>query len=181
MASAFSHIAIPALIYACCKCRKINTKVMLLGAFCSVVPDADILAFHFAIPYESPWGHRGFTHSIAFAAFLALLVSPLHRHVNSTPIIVFCLSFLSCISHGVLDAMTNGGLGIAFFWPLSPERYFFPLRPIQVSPIGVSSFFSEWGIRVLVSESIWIILPAITVGMLGVFVRTYRAGKALKT
>jgi inner membrane protein len=69
--------------------------------------------------------------------------------------------------------MTNGGLGIAFFCPLSNNRYFFPFRPIQVSPIGITSFFSEWGFRVLVSEAVWILVPALTVGILGVFVRKF--------
>ncbi len=181
MASAFSHIAIPAVFYACCKSSKINSRVLVLAAICSVMPDADVLAFHFGIPYQSQWGHRGFTHSIAFAALLALLLSRFYRQVNSQPLTVFGMSFFSCISHGVLDAMTNGGLGIAFLWPLSTERYFFPFRPIHVSPIGVSGFFSEWGIRVMVSEAIWILLPALAIGMLGVFVRSIRAGRARNT
>lgn len=55
--------------------------------------------------------------------------------------------------------MTSGGLGVAFFSPLNNERYFFPWRPIKVSPIGASSFFSEWGIKVIKSEAIWIEIP----------------------
>ncbi|HSV89890.1 MAG TPA: hypothetical protein VLH80_02270, partial [Nitrospiraceae bacterium] len=62
--------------------------------------------------------------------------------------------------HGVLDAMTNGGLGVAFFSPFDTTRYFFPLRPVFVSPIGVSEFFSEYGVRILASEAIWIWLPS---------------------
>ena len=37
----------------------------------------------------------------------------------------------------------------------------FPFRPIQVSPLGASNFFSEWGLAVLVSEAIWIGVPAL--------------------
>ena len=62
-------------------------------------------------------------------------------------------------SHGLLDALTNGGRGIAFFAPFSDHRYFFPWRPIQVSPIGVG-FFSPRGLRVLASEAQWIWLPS---------------------
>jgi inner membrane protein len=62
-------------------------------------------------------------------------------------------------SHGILDALTNGGRGIAFFAPFSNHRYFFPWRPIQVSPIGVG-FFSARGLRALASESLWIWLPS---------------------
>jgi inner membrane protein len=60
--------------------------------------------------------------------------------------------FVITASHGVLDAMTNGGLGVAFFAPFDSTRYFFPWRPIVVSPIGFGSFFSHWGALVLLSE-----------------------------
>jgi inner membrane protein len=39
----------------------------------------------------------------------------------------------------LLDMLTNGGLGIAVFSPFSRERFFFPVQPIPVSPIGLSS------------------------------------------
>jgi inner membrane protein len=55
--------------------------------------------------------------------------------------------------------MTDGGLGIAFFAPFDSTRYFFPWRPLTVSPIGISQFFSPWGMSVLVSELIWIGVP----------------------
>jgi len=36
------------------------------------------------------------------------------------------------------------------------SQYFLPWRPISVSPIGIKSFFSEWGKRVRLSEVIWV-------------------------
>jgi hypothetical protein len=39
--------------------------------------------------------------------------------------------FVVTASHGALDAMTDGGLGIAFFAPFDNTRYFFPFRPIK--------------------------------------------------
>jgi inner membrane protein len=59
-------------------------------------------------------------------------------------------------SHGLLDAMTTGGLGVAFFAPFSAERYFFPWRPILVSPIGIERFLSPRGAAVLMSELQWV-------------------------
>ena len=53
---------------------------------------------------------------------------------------------MSCASHALLDAMTNGGLGVAVYWPFSLKRIFLPFKPIQVSPIGISNFFTEWGV-----------------------------------
>jgi len=59
-------------------------------------------------------------------------------------------------SHGVLDAMTNGGLGLAFFAPFDNTRYFFPFRPIEVSPLSVDAFFSASGAAILTNEFLWI-------------------------
>jgi inner membrane protein len=67
--------------------------------------------------------------------------------------------FLVTASHGVLDAMTNGGYGIGFFIPFDTTRYFLPWRPLVVSPIGVHGFFSRWGWDVMKSEFLWVWLP----------------------
>jgi inner membrane protein len=74
------------------------------------------------------------------------------------------------LTHGLLDALTNGGRGIAFFSPLTNERSFFPWRPIQVSPIG-AGFFTARGLRVLVSESVWIWLPSAIIAITARVVR----------
>ena len=68
--------------------------------------------------------------------------------------------FLATASHGVLDAMTSGGGGVAFFAPLHDERYFFPWRPILVSPMSIRRFFSERGVRIFASEIVWVWIPA---------------------
>jgi inner membrane protein len=171
MASAFSHIAVPAVLYASLKSGTVNVRLLLLAAICSVIPDVDVIAFLWGIPYESQWGHRGFTHSLFFALCLASLLTLSYRKLNSTPWAVFWLCFVSGASHAFLDAMTNGGLGVALFWPFSFERIFLPFRPIQVSPIGSSSFFSEWGLRVIASELIWVWLPAFVMGTMGAVLR----------
>jgi inner membrane protein len=108
-------------------------------------------------------GHRGITHSLAFAAVLAALVVALGfrgpRWTGRRPTL-WLLLFLATASHGVLDAMTNGGSGIAFFAPFDDTRYFFPWRPIPVSPISLDRFLSERGLRVLQGEMLWVWLPA---------------------
>jgi inner membrane protein len=67
-------------------------------------------------------------------------------------------------SHGVLDAFTNGGLGIAFLWPWSAHRYFFPIQMIEVSPLGLRPFLSAWGLNVLLSELLWVWIPCTLLG-----------------
>ena len=72
----------------------------------------------------------------------------------------YALVFFLCgSSHGLLDMMTSGGLGVALFAPFYNERYFFPFRPVKVSPIGIDRFFSEWGLKVLWTEFLWIGVP----------------------
>jgi inner membrane protein len=79
--------------------------------------------------------------------------------------------FLATASHGFLDAMTNGGLGVAFFSPFDNARYFLPWHPILVSPISLTRFFSGRGAAVLPSELIWIWIPT---GLLAVLMLVLR-------
>jgi inner membrane protein len=67
--------------------------------------------------------------------------------------------FAAAASHGILDALTNGGMGVAFWWPWSGERYFFPEQMIEVSPLGIYRFLSLKGLSVLWSEVLWVWLP----------------------
>jgi inner membrane protein len=92
-------------------------------------------------------------------SLLATALAMRRPAVNRHPFRIGLFLFLAAVSHGVLDAFTNGGLGIAFFAPFSAERYFFPVTPIQVSPIG-AAFFSERGLTVMASEVCWVWTPA---------------------
>jgi inner membrane protein len=164
LASAFSH-AIAALgIGACFYKPVIPKRVFALAAACAVLPDIDVLGFRFGIHYADFWGHRGFTHSLFFAALLstAAVVLAFPRGVPglSRFSLWICL-FLATASHGLLDAMTDGGLGVAFFSPFDTRRYFLPWTPIHVSPIGVTRFFTHRGLFVLQSELLWIWLPTV--------------------
>lgn len=56
-------------------------------------------------------------------------------------------------SHGFLDAMTDGGLGVAFFAPFSNHRYFLPWRPIPVAPLSPEGLMNSRGLRVVRVEA----------------------------
>ena len=123
--------------------------------FCSILPDLDMVAFSFGIPYHHPLGHRGFSHSIALALGVGLVLALLWRLEGPSLKKRFRYGltfFLVTLLHGVLDAMTTGGLGIGFLIPLNEGRYFLPWRVIKVSPFGVKAFLSDRGIAVLKSE-----------------------------
>lgn len=141
-----------------------------LSALCACLPDADVIGFAFGVHYGDLLGHRGLTHSLAFALVVGVVVVGLGfrspEYSNGRRLALVAYFFVVTASHGILDAFTNGGLGIAFFAPFDNSRYFFPWRPLQVPPIGVIAFFSSWGLRVLRSELIWIGIPCLSVWIL---------------
>lgn len=163
MASIFAH-ALTAFALGKGFSKEIATpKFWILGILCAILPDADVISFAFRIPYESFWGHRGFSHSIVFAMLLGIIITYIFYNkefLSKKGIVLMLYFFLCTVSHGILDALTTGGLGVAFFSPIEDTRYFFPWRPIKVSPIGASKFFSIWGLKVIMSELLWIGLPA---------------------
>lgn len=135
-----------------------------------MLPDADVIAFTLGIPYHSDFGHRGFTHSLLSAAAIALIGTWRHRSLHTSAWFAFWFLFVAGASHGLLDAFTNGGLGIALLWPFNNERWFAPLQFIQVSPIG-AGFFSARGVRVLQSELLYVWLPLAVVAFTAWVVR----------
>lgn len=141
--------------------------VVRAGAILSIVPDVDVIGFGLGIEYGDRLGHRGITHSILFAAALSVIVTFFlgreRRHPSSWVVGLFL--FVCASSHGFFDAMTDGGLGVAFFAPLDWSRYFLPWQPLRVSPIGIAGFFSAGGWQVLASEVLWIWVPLAGLGL----------------
>jgi len=163
MASAFAHAIAATAIGSMLGVPWRLWGILTLGMVCSVLPDLDTIGFWLGIPYEHPLGHRGLSHSIAFAAVLSgVIVWIAYRDLSAVERRrLGWFFFLATSSHGVLDAMTNGGLGVAFFAPFDNTRYFFPFRPIEVSPIEPQLFFTRRGLTVLVTEFVWVGIPAL--------------------
>ncbi len=178
MASAFSHALAAAAMGSFYSAKQFGWRSWVLGMLCAILPDADVISFSLGIPYEHVLGHRGFTHSFLFALIWGWIVCELFfRKVprGSKTWWMLCGYFFLCTaSHAVLDALTNGGLGVAFFAPFDNSRYFFPWRPVQVSPIGVENFFSEWGWRVIKSELFYLALPSLVIGLMGWFWQKFK-------
>jgi inner membrane protein len=150
----------------------------------SLLPDIDAIAFVLRIPYEAPWGHRGATHSPVFALLVAALFTAIlalvgprafgardpasgadepasgaaskaaRRAQRRRLFTAFVAAFLVTASHGVLDALTDGGKGVAFLWPFDTHRFLLPWRPIPVAPIGGALFRTAEGWRVLFVETL---------------------------
>ena len=166
MPSIISHTAIPLAIGLGLGSKLISKRLIALGVIGSVLPDLDVLAFHYAVPYASIFGHRGLSHSLLFAFAIAFLGAGFYRYLRADFFCALAFLFISISSHGVLDSFTTGGLGIALLWPWSEQRYIAPYRVIAVSPIGISRFISERGLQVLRSEFIWIWIPSFSVAFI---------------
>ena len=162
MASAFTHAIAGLAIGTAFQGKHTPARYWVLGATFAAVPDLDGVGFWLGVPYESTFGHRGFTHSLVFAAMLAGLglLAFRDRVFAADRGKIWTYLFLATASHGVLDAMTTGGGGVAFIAPIVNERYFFPWRPILVSPMSIRRFFTARGVAILASELVYVWLPA---------------------
>lgn len=173
MPSIITHTAVPIAIACAAGTRKVPPSLLVAAMAASILPDADVIGFSFGVPYAHVFGHRGFFHAPLFALLVSLFGALAWRKLGTSYKSVFAVLFLSMVSHGVLDAATSGGLGIAFLSLFSNHRYFLPWHPIVVSPFGVSRFFSSWGLRVIQSEFIWVWVPCLVISAVGICLRNY--------
>src|SRR5947209_19027247 len=112
MATVYTHALLGLALARVVTARPRPAAFWLLAGLLPVVPDFDAFS---PAHYGSPWGHRGFTHSLPFALGLGLAAAGLtfrYFRVRFWPL--FGLFFAAAASHGVLDALTTGGFGIPF-------------------------------------------------------------------
>jgi inner membrane protein len=146
--------------------REKTLKFWMLSLACASLPDLDVIGYRWLyIPSYEFFGHRGFFHSPFFAALLSIAIVCIFYRKEE----LFSKSwwkytlyfFVLTASHGVLDALTNGGNGIALLSPITNERYFLPWTPIEVSPLSIRGFLSQRGLTVLISELKWVWMPCL--------------------
>ncbi|MBM4061988.1 MAG: metal-dependent hydrolase [Planctomycetes bacterium] len=179
MATVLSHPAVP-LAMACWFPSLRRPSLLLAACILSSAPDLDALGLWLGVPYGAWHGHRGASHSPAFALLVAIALAPwLARRTGLGTVRVAAFLFAAMGSHGLIDMATNGGHGIAVLWPFTTERWFWPVQPLQVSPIGFRAMFSVWGLEVLASEALWVWLPALVLGALGLVLRRPRPAAAV--
>jgi len=148
------HVAVGAAARRLCG-KDLSPKqlvcVLTLLSAASLLPDADGIAFRLGIPYGAPLGHRGASHSLTAAAVIGLLAGLAGKTFGLPPRRVTLWAAAVAASHGLLDTLTDGGLGVALLWPFSQRRFFAPWRPIPVAPIGLG-MISRRGLEVLEFE-----------------------------
>ena len=161
MVSVITHAATAVAFGAMLPRQRVPASAWLVGALAAAAPDLDYLLYVQGVAYGSAFGHRGASHSLAMAAALGALLAFAWTACRGRGERRWLFGyFAGCMaSHGLFDAMTDGGLGIAFLWPLSTARCFLPWRPIEVAPLGIRSFFTQAGWQVMQRELLWVWLP----------------------
>ena len=161
MPTILTHAAVPLALGLGLGSRLLPPRLVFAGVLAAMLPDLDVIAFRLHIPYADNFGHRGISHSLVFAlavGWLALFAAP---QLRSPRWLAFSFISLATASHGLLDMFTNGGLGVALWWPWSAERLFAPWPVIEVSPLTLQRLLSPRGLAVLLSELHWVWLPAL--------------------
>jgi len=137
--------------------------VITLAAICAVAPDLDLIGWPLGISPYAPLGHRGLSHSIAFAvllgsiAALAFLSDVTRRERVAAAVALF----LATATHSVLDALTTySPTGPAFWAPFSNHRYRFPWTPLTGAG-GLGGLATDFG-----REALYVCLPALVLILL---------------
>lgn len=171
MATPLSHLAVPLALGIGLGPELVPPPVFALALILAALPDIDAVGLWLGIPYAHPLGHRGLTHSLPVAAMLAAIATWAVARAGVDPVVVFAVLLASAASHGLIDAATDGGLGVALWSPFSSRRHFLPWRVIAVSPLSPAAFFSRHGLRVLASEARWIWAPCTLLAVAGWLLR----------
>lgn len=128
------------------------TPWMALFAVLGLLPNIDLLGTFLGHPFPWPFGHRGATHSLMFAAATALAVA-LATHRRGRFAMVFLAALAVAVSHPCLDMLTHGGRGIMLLWPASTERFRWPWTPLPAVPVGLRLLFSR-GLSTMALEAV---------------------------
>ena len=94
MATIFSHALVGCTVLKLAP-KKYQSKISyLVAGLTAILPDIDYLGYVSHIPYDSFWGHRGFSHSLVFALLAAVLAGlAIARKINTKFIVRFGIFF----------------------------------------------------------------------------------------
>jgi inner membrane protein len=153
--------------------RHVPRHFWSLSIACSAIADVDLIGFLSGVPYGSFFGHRGFFHSLFFGLVVSIAATGFMfrsaKKASGGWVPYFVFFFLLSASHGLLDALSNGSIGVALLSPFDTTRYFFPWQPISMMRIRV--FLRTWSFAAIKSELLWIWLPSLFVVLVSVTIR----------
>jgi inner membrane protein len=155
-----SHAAVGFAIAAWTGPGAPTRRACLVAAACAALPDIDVVGSLFHVSNASLFGHRGITHSLAFAFVGAALAAGIFFRGHARMTGVLSLAFLS---HACLDALSTYSVGIAFFAPFSQQRYRFLWTPLGVRSGSVGGQ--------IIQEAVVLLVPALLVAWIGIKAR----------
>lgn len=140
--------------------NKLKNRALLYGAIAGTIPDLDVIAGMFLDPLDALEIHRGMTHSVFFAFFLALVLGALvarwERSRGLTFKEGFWMFFLGLFTHALLDVFTTWGTRI--LWPYSYPFAFksiFVVDPLYTVPFIVFLSLSAFETQDLIKRRYW--------------------------
>ena len=135
-------------------------RTWVLATACAVAADLDWFTGFLGLHDGNSLSHRGMSHSLLAAMLIAAaaMLIGFRPHLRSPRHWACMLS--AAFSHGLLDACTFGGTGVAFLEPFSKARFVCVWQPIFVSPIPLSGKLLDWLLFSLGTEVLWIGIPA---------------------
>ena len=151
MASAITHFIVGASLGMAAAPAAGRWRAAVTAGLWAVAPDFDSwLVAPFHVTRGTLFAHRGFFHTPFFLAILAFASAWTVRRGRAW-VGMGALWACAAITHPLLDMLTDGGPGVVLLFPFSIERFFFPWRPIRVSPLSILRFFDRAG-EILLSE-----------------------------
>jgi inner membrane protein len=162
-----THALLPVIGAAAVPRLRLSNRVIGAAIVAAMLPDADVVGrLLFDYPGTHPLGHRGWTHSIVFALLVGLVGMAGSSALRASPRLAFAILFLGALSHPLTDMLTDGGRGVMLLWPLSLEKMHWPVRPVEISPLGLRGFEDGRMWEVLASEALWLVAPALILAFL---------------
>jgi inner membrane protein len=154
MATIFTHAVVGLGLARVGAARPMSWGYWGLATILPVLPDLDVYS---PAAYGDALGHRGITHSLAFAAVVGMIAAAATFRLFRVKWWRLALLFFAIIaSHGLLDAFTKGGWEIPFFWPLGGQ--YGDWGPIPASDMNFE--LSDLGqSQSLHAELVWVWLP----------------------
>lgn len=126
MPSSIAHASVAVLLTPMLGRTPISRRALGSVAVAAAVPDVDAIGRPFGgSDVALLGGHRGDTHSVWFALIVGVVAFAFAKHagVRFNPARFATYAALVVLSHGLLDALSTYGEGVAFFAPLSVVRW----------------------------------------------------------
>jgi membrane-bound metal-dependent hydrolase YbcI (DUF457 family) len=132
--------------------------VLVIGP--SLMPDLDVIP---AIIFRDMNAyHNNFSHSLIFAAPVALLIAGIfHKIYRSGFWLWFLIGLLSYDLHVIMDALT-AERGVMMFWPLSQDRFASSIKIFYGLQWGFG-WLSIWHLWTIFTETLFVLVLVLTI------------------